>query len=81
VQQVGIKYYVYNIVAWKMYNIKFAKLYFIFSTLKGIDVGLSFANPSDKHNYTVIDISILVRRSEALIDVTYSLFLQYYAGT
>jgi hypothetical protein len=54
-----------------MYNIKFAKLYFIFSTLKGIDVGLSFTNPSDKHNYTVIDISILVSRSEALIDVMY----------
>jgi len=49
-----------------VYNIKFAKPYFIFSTLKGIDVGLSFTNPSDKHNYTVIDISILVCWSEAL---------------
>lgn len=43
-----------------MYNIKFVKLYFISSTLKGTDVGLSFTNPSDKHNYTVIDISVLV---------------------
>jgi len=81
VQQVGIKYYVYSIVQWKMYNIKFAKLYFISSTLKGIDVGLSFTNTSDKHNYTVSDISILVSLSEALTDVMYSLFLQYYAGT
>jgi hypothetical protein len=64
-----------------MYNIKFAKLYFIFSTLNGTYVGLSFTNPSNKHNYTVTDISVLVSWSEALIDVTYSLFLQYYACT
>ena len=57
-QQVGIKYYVYNIFAWKMYNIKLAKLNFIISNWKGIDVGLSFTILSDKHNYTVIDIPI-----------------------
>ena len=35
VQQVGIKYYVYNIVAWKKYNIKFAKLLFYFWYFEG----------------------------------------------
>jgi hypothetical protein len=59
VQQVGIKYSAYNVAAWKMYNIKLAKLCFIFSNLKGMDVGLSFTVPFDKHIFTFIDISIL----------------------